>query len=81
MTAPQRLARIAGLDYLIVAIFGGFAYGYVLAKVYAPGDVVIATTIMCLNDVFQVGALQVATGGSLPPVGLVGQTTENKGIE
>ncbi len=118
MTAPKRLARIAGLLYLTVAIFGGFAFGFVLAKVYAPGDgattaanvlanaglvrlgvvadliqatvmaflamtlyrllkhvnqnaasamvilAAIATTIMCLNNVFQVAALLVATNGS-----------------
>lgn len=118
MSSPKRLARIAGLLYLIVAIFGGFAFGYVLTKVYIPGDapttaanvlanselvrigvvadlfqatvfvflamvlyrllnhvnksvasamvvlVAIATTIMCLNDVFQFAAVRVATNGS-----------------
>ena len=118
MSSPKRLARIAGLLYLIVAIFGGFAFGYVLAKVYAPGDaattaanvlansglvrigvvadllqatvfafvgmafyrllthvhknaasamvllVAIATTIMCLNNVFQFAAVLVATDKS-----------------
>ena len=29
MSSPKRLARIAGLLYLIVGIFGGFAIGYV----------------------------------------------------
>ena len=38
MNSPKRLARIAGLLYLIVGIFGGFAIAYVLPKVYAPGD-------------------------------------------
>lgn len=118
MSLPKRLARIAGLLYLVVAIFGGFAFGYVLTKVYVPGDatttaanvlanaglvrsgvvadlfqatvfvflamvlyrllnhvnksaasamvvlVAIATTIMCLNDVFQFAAVLVATNGS-----------------
>jgi hypothetical protein len=113
--APKRLARIAGLLYLIVGIFGGFAVGYVTPMVYVPGDavttagnvvanaglvrisvvadlfqatvlvflaitlylllrhvhkhvagamvilVIIATTIMCLDKVFQFAALQVAT--------------------
>lgn len=36
--APKRLARIAGLFYLVVAIFAGFAFGHVIARVYAPGD-------------------------------------------
>jgi len=118
MNSPKRLARIAGLLYLIVGIFGGFAVGYATPKVYAPGDaattagnvvansglvlfsvmadllqatvfvflalalyvllkhvnknaaramvilVAIATTIMCLNEVFQFAALQVAGDGS-----------------
>jgi hypothetical protein len=118
MTSPKRLARPAGLLYLAVAVFGAFAYGFVLTKVYAPGDATttaanvlanaglvrlgvvadliqatvmaflamtlyrllrhvnqnaasamvilaaIATTIMCLNNVFQIAALLVATNGS-----------------
>ena len=118
MSSPKHLARIAGLLYLTVAIFGGFAFGYVLARVYAPGDatttaanvlansglvrigvvadlfqatvfvflamvlyrllkhvnknaagamvilVAIATTIMCLNLVFQFASLLVATDTS-----------------
>ena len=38
MSSPKRIARIAGLLYLIVAIFGAFAFAYVLGKVYVPGD-------------------------------------------
>lgn len=38
MTAPQQLARTAGLLYLIVAVFGGFAHLVVRASVYVPGD-------------------------------------------
>ena len=38
MNSPKRLARIAGLLYLIVGIFGGFAVGYATPKVYAAGD-------------------------------------------
>lgn len=118
MNSPKRLARIAGLLYLIVGIFGGFSTAYVSAKVYVPGDpattagnvvanaglvrigviadllqatvfiflamvlylllkdvhknaaramvilVAIATTMMCLNEVFQFAALLVATNGS-----------------
>jgi ABC-type amino acid transport substrate-binding protein len=117
--ASQRLlARIAGLLYLIVGIFGGFAVGYVSPEVYAAGDaattaanvlanagllrigivtdlfqatvlvflglalyrllrqvsesaaramivlVAIATTVMCLDKVFQFAALRVATDAS-----------------
>src|SRR5687767_14643883 len=114
----KRLARIAGLLYLVVGIFGGFAIAYVTAAVYAPGDaattaanvlanaalvrlgvvadllqatvfvflgmtlflvlkhvnrnaatamvilVAIATTMMCLNKVFQFAALRVAGDAS-----------------
>ena len=36
--APKRLARIAGVFYLAVAIFGGFAEGFVDPKMYVAGD-------------------------------------------
>jgi Domain of unknown function (DUF4386) len=38
MTSPKRLARIAGVFYLFVAIFGGFAEGFVDLKLYVAGD-------------------------------------------
>jgi Domain of unknown function (DUF4386) len=38
MTAPKRLARIAGILYLLVGIFGGFAEGFVEPKMYVAGD-------------------------------------------
>ena len=38
MTSPKRLARIAGVFYLFVAIFGGFAEGFVDQKLYVAGD-------------------------------------------
>ncbi len=38
MSSPKRLARIAGLLYLFVGIFGGFAEGYVDPKMYAAGN-------------------------------------------
>src|SRR2546430_5001707 len=117
-SSPKRLARIAGVLYLIVGIFGGFALAYVSPLVYIPGDatataakvaanadlvrvgvladllqatvfvflamtlylllarvqrnvaiamvilVAIATTIMCLDKVFQFAALRVATDPS-----------------
>ena len=113
--SPKRLARTAGVLYLLVAVFGGFAQFGVRAKVYVPGDaaatarlvvanaglvrigvvadlfqatvfvflgmilylllkhvnenaaramvilVAIATSIICLNMVFQLAALLVAT--------------------
>jgi hypothetical protein len=38
VSSPRRLARIAGLLYLIVGIFGAFAVGYVTPMLYVPGD-------------------------------------------
>src|SRR4051812_40564708 len=38
MASPKRLARIAGILYLLVAIFGGFALAYVYPKIYVAGD-------------------------------------------
>jgi hypothetical protein len=38
MSSPKRLARIAGLLYLINGIIAGFAYGFVATKVYVAGD-------------------------------------------
>ena len=38
MVSPKRLARIAGLLYLIVGIFGGLAIGYATPKVYVAGE-------------------------------------------
>jgi len=37
MTPQVRLARRAGLYYLVVAVFGGFAH-VVRSLVYVPGD-------------------------------------------
>ena len=38
MPSPKRLARIAGVFYLAVAIFGGFAEGFVDPKIYVAGN-------------------------------------------
>jgi hypothetical protein len=38
VTSTKRLARIAGLLYLINAVVAGFAYGFVATRMYAPGD-------------------------------------------
>jgi hypothetical protein len=38
MNSPQRLARIAGVLYLINGITSGFAFAYVLGKVFVLGD-------------------------------------------
>jgi hypothetical protein len=118
MTSTKRLARTAGLLYLINGIFAGVAFGYVLNRVYVPGDapttaanvfadaalvrlgvladlfqatewallamtlylllkhvhksaatamvvlVAIGSAITCLNDVFQIESVRVATDPS-----------------
>lgn len=38
MIAPKRLARIAGVLYLLVGIFGAFALSFVYPTIYAAGD-------------------------------------------
>jgi hypothetical protein len=38
MNSPKRLARIAGVLYLFVGIFGGFAEGFVDPKMYVAGN-------------------------------------------
>src|SRR6195256_323553 len=40
VTSPKRLARIAGVLYLFLAIFGGFAQGFLEPKMYVAGDAV-----------------------------------------
>jgi hypothetical protein len=48
MTAPVRLARIAGLYYLVVALFGGFAH-IVRTNVYVAGDAVATADNVVAN--------------------------------
>ncbi|MBJ7599015.1 DUF4386 domain-containing protein [Candidatus Nephthysia bennettiae] len=38
MNSPRRLARTAGVLYLLVGIFGGFALAYVYPRIYVAGD-------------------------------------------
>ena len=38
INSPKRLARIAGVLYLLVGIFGGFAEGFVDPKMYVAGN-------------------------------------------
>ena len=38
MNSPKRLARIAGFLYLLNGVTAGVAFGYVLSKVYVPGN-------------------------------------------
>lgn len=38
MNSPKRIARIAGILYLLVAVFSTFAITFVRGKVYFPSD-------------------------------------------
>jgi hypothetical protein len=38
MNSPKRLARIAGVLYLLVAIFAAFAFDFVYTRLYVAGD-------------------------------------------
>jgi len=40
MKSPKDLARLSGVLYLFVGIFGGFAEGYVAPKMYVAGNAV-----------------------------------------
>src|SRR5436190_24360258 len=47
--SPKRLARIAGVLYLLVGIFGGFAEGFVEPKMYAAGNAAITAGNVVAN--------------------------------
>jgi len=56
MNSPKRLARTAGLFYLVVAIFGGFAHLYVRGTVYQPGDAAgTAAAVVANSGLVRVG--------------------------
>ncbi len=38
MSSLERQARIAGLLYLIVAVFAAFAFNYATGRTYVPGN-------------------------------------------
>src|SRR5438477_6101269 len=48
-SSPKRLARIAGVFYLLVGIFGGFAEGFVDPKMYVAGDAAATTANVVAN--------------------------------
>jgi uncharacterized protein DUF4386 len=49
MTTPTRLARIAGFLYLLNGVTAGVAFGYVLTKVYVPGNAAITAGNVLAN--------------------------------
>jgi len=48
--SPKRLARTAGVIYLLIAVFGGFAQGFVEPKMYVPGDAAATTGNVVANE-------------------------------
>lgn len=58
MSSEKRLARIAGVLYLIVAVCGGFSELYVRSSVKVPGDAAAtAHNISASATLFRIGAL------------------------
>jgi Domain of unknown function (DUF4386) len=49
-SSPKRLARIAGVFYLLVGIFGGFAEGFVDPKMYVAGDAAATAANVVANS-------------------------------
>jgi len=49
-TSPKHLARIAGILYLLVGIFGGFAQGFVYPKIYVAGDAAATAANLVANS-------------------------------
>jgi hypothetical protein len=48
--SPRRLARIAGILYLLVGISGGFAEGFVEPKMYVAGDAAATAANVVANS-------------------------------
>src|SRR5438067_9721767 len=52
MNSPKRLARIAGVLYLLVGIFGGFAEGFVEPRMYVAGNAAATAVNVVANAIF-----------------------------
>jgi hypothetical protein len=58
MDSPKRLARIAGVLYLFVGIFGGFAEGFVDPKMYVAGNAATtAANVMANPGLIRMGVV------------------------
>ena len=56
MNSIQRTARAAGLLYLIIAVCGGFSFGYVRSTLIVPGDAAAtASNILASEWLFRLG--------------------------
>lgn len=50
MKSPKSLARIAGVLYLLMGITAGFAFAYVVAKLYVAGDAATTAANVVANS-------------------------------
>jgi hypothetical protein len=58
MHSPKTTARIVGVLYLLLALFGPFSMMYVAGRLIVPGDAeATATTIMASEGLFRAGIL------------------------
>src|SRR5437870_2351745 len=57
-TSPKRLARVAGVLYLLVGIFGGFAQGFMEPKMYVAGNAAAtAGNVIANSGVVRIGVV------------------------
>src|SRR6476661_5827553 len=58
MTSPKRLARLAGVFYLMVAITGGFSEGFVDLKMRVAGNsAATAATVLADPGLLRLGVI------------------------
>jgi hypothetical protein len=67
--SPQAYARLAGAIYLLVILFGGFAEGFVMSTLVAPGD--IAATARNISASPDLWRLSVAGDLIVPLIAIV----------
>ena len=58
MSSPKHLARVAGVFYLLVGIFGGFAEGFVDPKLHVAGNATAtAANVVANSDLVRMGVV------------------------
>ena len=58
MSSPKQLARIAGVFYLLVGIFGGFSEGFVDPKLHVAGNATAtAANVVANSDLVRMGVV------------------------
>jgi hypothetical protein len=66
MTSTKGLARIAGVLYLLVGIFGGFAEGFVDPRMYVAGDAAATTgNVVASSGLVRMGVVSHLLDGTL----------------